>query len=125
MGIPIKVPEPKSSRNTATIIKMAPYPNPFPKPSKTDGHGLLAIAKASNRPMMMQLVMISPTNTDSFEERSGRKAANTWSTIITKEATTNSCTIIRILEGIKFRSNDTIRLPIIITNSTDNDITIA
>ena len=40
--------------------------------------------------MMMQLVMIKPTKTESFSEMSGWNAFRTWSTMITKEATTTS-----------------------------------
>jgi hypothetical protein len=76
-GYPISVPEPKSSLKTATIIKMTPYPIAFPNPSSMDGYGLFPMANASRRPIMMQLVIIKPTNTESFADKSGKNAAKT------------------------------------------------
>jgi hypothetical protein len=43
-------------------------------PSRNASFGGFCIAKASARPITMQLVMISPTNTDSFLLREKAKA---------------------------------------------------
>ena len=45
----------------ATMTRIKLYPSPLPNPSKNDSQGPCDKAKASKRPMMMQLVMISPT----------------------------------------------------------------
>ena len=50
--------------------------------------------------MMMQLVMISPTKTESCCEISKRYALSTWSTTITSDAMMVSCTMIRMFVGI-------------------------
>ena len=50
--------------------------------------------------MTMQLVMMSPTNTESSSEISNRKALSTWSTMITSEAMIASWTMIRMLDGV-------------------------
>jgi len=62
---PKMVPEPKSSLKNATITKIIPYPKELPTPSRKDGQGLLAIENASKRPIIIQLVIIKPTNTES------------------------------------------------------------
>ena len=63
--------------------------------------------------------MISPTKTESFSLMSGWKAFKTWSTMITSEATTTSCTMMRIRSGTRLRSNEMMTLPPIITKSTE------
>ena len=61
---PMKVPDPNNSLKNPTMIKIAAYPNAFPIPSRNDFHGPFPNANASNRPIMIQLVIIRPTNTD-------------------------------------------------------------
>ena len=63
--IPNKVPEPNNSLKNPTIIRITAYPKEFQTPSKKDFQGPFPKAKASNRPMIIQLVMIKPTNTES------------------------------------------------------------
>src|SRR5690606_33045901 len=99
---PNKVPDPSNSLKNPTIISIKPYPAALPTPSKNDCHGPLARANASKRPMMIQLVIINPTKTDKVLLSSYENAFNTWSTIITKAATTTNCTMILILEGMIF-----------------------
>ena len=69
--------DPKSSLNTATNMSIAPYPRPLPNPSRIEGQGLFAIANASKRPIIIKLVIINPTKTESFADKSGKKAAKT------------------------------------------------
>ena len=66
ISYPIRVPAPKSSLTTATAINITLYPKPFPNPSKKLMKGFSFIAKASALPITMQLVIIRPTNTESF-----------------------------------------------------------
>jgi len=63
--MPKSVPEPKSSLMMEMIMRIIPYPAPFASPSISEGIGLLPRANASIRPMIMQLVIMSPTKTDS------------------------------------------------------------
>ena len=62
---PSKVPEPNNSLKKPTAIKMTPYPIEFPTPSRKDLQGPFHKANASKRPIMIQLVMINPTKTES------------------------------------------------------------
>ena len=111
-------PLPNTSLTSATASRIQAYPIAFPTASNMDGPGLLASAKASRRPMMMQLVMMRPTKTDSFSEMSGLKALRTSSTMITSEAITTSCTMIRIRSGMMLRIKETMTFPPIITKRT-------
>src|SRR5690554_1525799 len=61
------------------------------------------IAKASARPITIQLVIIKPTNTDSSCAMSYAYAFKIWSTTITKLAIIFICTIIRTLDGTWMR----------------------
>ena len=54
-------PEPRSSRAKAMANSTYEYPIPEARPSTRDSPGGLERAKASARPMTMQLVMIRPT----------------------------------------------------------------
>jgi hypothetical protein len=76
-GIPKRVPEPSNSLKNPTIIRITPYPRAFPIPSRKDFHGPFPRAKASKRPMMIQLVMISPTKTARVLLNSYAKAFST------------------------------------------------
>jgi hypothetical protein len=58
---PQTVPIPRISRIAAIRISTKEYPNPLKKPSTADEIGGLLPAYASQRPMIIQLVMISPT----------------------------------------------------------------
>ena len=58
------------------------------------------MANASARPMMMQLVIIRPTNTESCLLMSNKYAFRNWSATITSEAMIVSCTMIRIDDGM-------------------------
>jgi hypothetical protein len=46
-------------------LPVSTHTHPLPIPSNNAGAGLLPIAKASKRPIIIQLVIIKPTNTDS------------------------------------------------------------
>src|SRR5690554_1605749 len=81
------------------------------------------MAKASRRPMTMQLVMIKPIKTDNCLYISKENAINTSLTKVTKLATTANWTMILILEGIEFLINEMARLAIDITKITDKAIT--
>ena len=61
--MPIIVPKPKSSLKNATRTRIVPYPNAFPSPSKNESLTLFCIAKASARPITIQLVIIRAINT--------------------------------------------------------------
>ena len=64
----------------------------------------------------MQLVMISPTNTDSRLLISNMYARRTWSTTMTSDAMIVICTIIRMVCGMWFRMMLTDRLEKAVTN---------
>jgi hypothetical protein len=67
------------------------------------GPGGLLMAKASRRPITMQLVMIRPTNTLSWRLMSNMYACRNWSATITRVETTAISTIMRILPGMMLR----------------------
>ena len=90
-----------------------------------EGRGLFCIANASKRPMRMQLVMISPTYTDSSTLTSYTKALSTWLTIVTRAATTTSCTTIRMRLGTVLRMMEMIRLLNAVMTVTASPITRA
>src|SRR3990167_3987592 len=94
-------------------------------PSKNDNTGGFCMAKASARPITMQLVMIRPTNTDSCLERLKAKALSTLSTTITREAMITICTIIRMELGIWLRIIEINRLENPVTRVRAIDITSA
>ena len=54
-------PLPSSSLTHAMAARTRVYPRPFARPSTSDGQGGLERANPSQRPMMMQLVMMRPT----------------------------------------------------------------
>src|SRR5690625_5807325 len=66
-GLPAnKVPLPKSSLTIPTRRRMAPYPKPFPTPSRKEGQGLLSIAKASSRHITIQFDKITTIKSYSY-----------------------------------------------------------
>ena len=73
--------------------------------------------------MMMQLVMIRATNTESWRDTSKAYALSTWSTSTTSDATTVICTMMRTLLGISLRINEMIRLDDTSTKTTAMPIT--
>ena len=50
--------------------------------------------------MTMQLVMMSPTKTDSSSDSSYSVAFRIWSKTITSDAMIESCTMMRMLPGV-------------------------
>ena len=68
--------------------------------------------------MMMQLVMMSPTNTESCLESPNAYAFNTWPTTITSDAMIVDWTMMQMLVGIWFRSMLTKKLENSNTNTT-------
>ena len=75
--------------------------------------------------MIMQLVIMSPTNTDSCLLISKAYAFKNWSTTMTSEAMTVICTIMRMLVGTCFRIRLTPMLEKASTKITARHITIA
>jgi hypothetical protein len=75
--------------------------------------------------MTMQLVMISPTNTDSSSDSSYSVALSTWSKTITSEAMIASCTMMRIDAGVWLRIRLTARFASSATRTTPAPITSA
>ena len=75
--------------------------------------------------MSIQLVIINPTYTDSCTLTSYATALSNMLTIVTKAATTTSCTIILILLGIVLRISDIIRLLNAVIIVTDSPMTMA
>ena len=101
------------------------YPIPLASPSKKDGSGGLANANPSVLPSTMQLVMISPTKTDSCLLISYRKAFSTSSARITRVAMILISTMMRIFLGIRFRILDITRLEKATTRVRATPITMA
>ena len=122
---PKRLPEPNISLTAPTIAKMYAYPSPLPMPSRKLSHGAWFMAKASSLPMSIQLVIINPTYTDSCTLTSYATALSNMLTIVTKAATTTSCTIILILLGIVLRISDIIRLLNAVIIVTDSPMTMA
>ncbi len=81
-------PNPRISLHMAIVMRTIINPNPVVNPSQKERIGLLDCAKASARPMMMQLVIMRPTYGPSALLMSGRKARRTMSTKITKKEIT-------------------------------------
>ena len=69
-------------------MRITAYPKALPIPSKKDLQRPLPKANASNLPIIIQLVMIRPMNTDKVLLNSYAKALRTKSTIITRVAIT-------------------------------------
>jgi hypothetical protein len=83
------------------------------------------MAKASARPITMQLVMIRPTKTESVFEISKAKAFRNWSTTITSEAMITICTMMRIELGMWLRSIEMNIDEKAVTKITASAITVA
>ena len=75
--------------------------------------------------MRIQLVMMSPTYTESSTLTSYTYALSTWLTIVTRAATTTSCTTIRMRVGTVLRITEMIRLLNAVIMVTASPITSA
>jgi hypothetical protein len=104
--MPARVPLPRSSLTAARPIKTHVYPSPIPNESAMTETRFCFEAKASTRPIMMQLTTISGMKTPMLFERSGKYAFITRSTIVVNAAITMMNTGIRIAEGMSLRNSE-------------------
>ena len=71
---PNNFPYPINSLKKATKINITPYPAAFPTQSRKDFHTPFPNAKASNRPITIQFVIMSPMKIESYLLTSYAKA---------------------------------------------------